>query len=221
MAIIVFANQKGGVGKTTLAMMYANYLGMRGERDVLVIDTDFQQSLVNQRTQDIDVWGEDEMNYNVEYFRLENMKQSQAVMMKAKGLDPAVVIVDIPGNITDDYIAPLLIYADVIVCPYQYENKTLDSTSTFLKVIQKLKERYSDVMKAKLIYVPNQVDSRIGTKDEMALWKKIDELFSRYGDVSPRVPYRAELKRVNTYINTPKQLEQTKECFGFLDKQYS
>lgn len=40
--MITFANQKGGVGKTTLCTMFADYLAAKGE-SVLVVDFDRQQ----------------------------------------------------------------------------------------------------------------------------------------------------------------------------------
>ena len=40
--IIVFANQKGGVGKTTLCIMFAHYLHSLG-KNVYVIDADQQR----------------------------------------------------------------------------------------------------------------------------------------------------------------------------------
>ena len=41
--IIVFANQKGGVGKSTLCILLADYLAY-WKKDVCIIDTDLQQS---------------------------------------------------------------------------------------------------------------------------------------------------------------------------------
>ena len=38
-AIVTFANQKGGVGKTTLCVTFANYLVAKGVR-VVIIDCD-------------------------------------------------------------------------------------------------------------------------------------------------------------------------------------
>ena len=34
--IITFANQKGGVGKTTLCTLFANYLVARGKRTIVI-----------------------------------------------------------------------------------------------------------------------------------------------------------------------------------------
>ena len=50
--IVTFANQKGGVGKTTLCIAFANYLFSKGVR-VTVIDADFQHSIVKRRNADI------------------------------------------------------------------------------------------------------------------------------------------------------------------------
>jgi chromosome partitioning protein len=216
MAVIVMANQKGGVGKSTVAILYANHLAELN-KDVLIVETDAQKSIYNQREGDVRVWGEDAMNYRVEYFNLETMEKAEEVIMSAKSL-PATVIIDVPGNITDDYIAPLLVYADFIVCPYQYENKCLDSTGVFIQVCEKLKKKFpKETENQKMIYIPNSVDSRFGTKEELEYWKNIDNVFSEHGIVTPQIPYRADLKRTNTYINTPKQKEQTNQCFEFID----
>ena len=50
--IIVFANQKGGVGKTTICTLFANYLAQKN-KDVLVIDADLQKSIFTQREMDV------------------------------------------------------------------------------------------------------------------------------------------------------------------------
>ena len=55
--IVTFANQKGGVGKTTLCVTFANYLVTKGAR-VVVIDCDFQHSIMKCRKSDIRKYGE-------------------------------------------------------------------------------------------------------------------------------------------------------------------
>ncbi|MEX2511676.1 MAG: ParA family protein [Cyclobacteriaceae bacterium] len=48
--IILFANQKGGVGKSTLSVLFSNYLTLAKNRPVKVYDMDFQRSLLNPFT---------------------------------------------------------------------------------------------------------------------------------------------------------------------------
>ena len=46
--IILFANQKGGVGKSTLAVLFSNFAAQKRKKNVKVFDMDFQQSLYNK-----------------------------------------------------------------------------------------------------------------------------------------------------------------------------
>ena len=50
--IVTFANQKGGVGKTSLCVTFANYLVKTCVR-VGAIDCDFQQSILTFRIADL------------------------------------------------------------------------------------------------------------------------------------------------------------------------
>lgn len=56
--IIVFANQKGGVGKSTLCILFADYLAEKRQA-VAVIDADLQQTIVVQRQRELKAdWAE-------------------------------------------------------------------------------------------------------------------------------------------------------------------
>ena len=46
---ITWANEKGGVGKTTLCTLFANYLSEKKTSEVCVLDCDRQHSIVDKR----------------------------------------------------------------------------------------------------------------------------------------------------------------------------
>jgi chromosome partitioning protein len=61
-------------------------------------------------------------------------------------------------------------------------------------------------MNDQIFFVPNKVDARMGTREELELWKQMDAEFGKSGIVTPPVGYRAQMKRVNTY-NVPLPLK--------------
>ena len=127
------------------------------------------------------------------------------------------VLFDAPGTIKDDGLAPMFIYADYIICPFEYESKSLSSTRTFIQVINRL-QQLNPQMKAQIFFVPNKVDARMGTREELELWKQMDAEFGKSGIVAPSVGYRAQMKRVNTY-NVPLPLKHAVyESFRFIVK---
>jgi chromosome partitioning protein len=56
--IIGFANQKGGVGKSTLAIAFSNFLS-DNEHDVLAIDFDSQSTLYGQWNDEVNLMEND------------------------------------------------------------------------------------------------------------------------------------------------------------------
>lgn len=211
---IVFANQKGGVGKSTLCILLADYLAY-WKKDVCIIDTDLQQSATLQREQDKQTFEEEEP-YNIQSFEVSDPKTMQMLMENALSQD-GFVLFDAPGTIKDDGLAPMFIYADYIICPFEYEPKSLFSTRTFIQVINRLRE-LNPQMKAQIIFIPNKVDARMGTREELELWKQTDEEFAQSGIVAPPVGYRAQMKRVNTYSVSLPLKHAVYESFRFIVK---
>lgn len=220
--IVCFANQKGGVGKSTLATLYANHLAEEG-RDVIVFETDLQRSLLQQRNDDLKLWGEGEEKYDIRFFNLKNEKDSEELMQSALGIlnvmPDATIILDVPGNITEDYLVPIFVHSDYLAVPYLYEKLTLASTSTFIQVIGVLKDRYKE-MSGKMVFIPNMVKKNTGTKEELAMYEGCDAVFNKYGIRAPYIYDRMEFKRMNTIQNTPKQRDETEQCFAFLDNLF-
>lgn len=213
---IVFANQKGGVGKSTLCMLFANYLAFK-RKDVCIIDTDLQKTILMQRRKDSTVFGDQEEPYSIQDFDIDDPTAVQQLMESATQVE-GYVLFDSPGTVSEDGLVPMFVNADYIICPYEYEEKTLDSTGVFIQVMNQLRQSYPQ-MKAKLFFVPNKIDVRIGTSEEMRMWKQTDEIFAKFGKVTPRVTSRATLKRINTFELTNQQRDAVKDAFDYLIKQ--
>lgn len=213
--VIAVANQKGGVGKTTLCMHFANYLASKGA-NLLIVDVDMQKSLVLQRRKDLSAFTDQAPYYLVEEVDIDSVEHSEKMMRKLKGL-PGIAILDTPGNVTEDGLIPIFTGADIIICPYKYEQLCLESTGIFLQVVQKLQQRIKE-MNPILFFVPNHVDKRIGTDDEKKIWDDADSIFKNYGFVTPRVYYRSELMRANTLFITSTQIKEVQPCFDFIIK---
>ena len=140
----------------------------------------------------------------------------QMLMENAQSQD-GFVLFDAPGTIKDDGLAPMFIYADYIICPYEYEPKSLTSTRTFIQVVNRLRQ-LNPQMKAQIFFVPNKVDARMGTQEEQEQWRQMDEEFSRSGIIAPPVGYRAQMKRVNTYTVPLPLKHAVYECFRYIVK---
>lgn len=210
---IVFANQKGGVGKSTLCILFANYLAFK-KKNVCIIDTDLQKSILMQRRKDAQIFDDREEPYTIQNFDVTKPEMMLKLMESASEVD-GYVLFDSPGNVSEDGLAPMFIKADYIICPYEYEEKTLDSTGTFIQVLTALREQNKD-MNAQVFFVPNRIDSRIGTTDELRMWKETDEIFKKLGVVTPRIASRATLKRINTYEILAPQRDAVEDCFDYI-----
>lgn len=210
---IVFANQKGGVGKSTLCMLFANYLAWK-KQDVCLIDTDLQKTIMMQRKKDSEIYEDMEEPYTVQDFDVQDPELMQQLMESASQTE-GFVLFDSPGNVSEDGLVPMFTGADFIICPYEYEEKTLDSTGTFIQVINALRQTTPE-MSARLFFVPNRIDVRIGTADELRMWKQTDAIFKQLGSVTPRITARASLKRINTFEITAPQRDAVKAAFDFM-----
>ena len=172
--IITFANQKGGVGKTTLCTLFANYLVAKG-KSVIVVDCDGQQTIYEKRQADRKKYSDEQVKYNIQAFSIANIDNVRNLMKNLRQM-PGVVLIDAPGNLAQQGLIPLFAQTDYIVCPYQYEITSINST----------------------VVVVNKFDKRYGTEGEKKLWTTTDEKLSMFGSVTPKIDQKAEMQRYNT-----------------------
>lgn len=213
--IITIANQKGGVGKSTIALLFANWLNGQG-KDVVVLDADRQATLVFQRKLESDNFSEQKFEYPIYQFSIDKpQKELEELISQMKADNPSTCyLIDAPGNLSENGLVPCLSLADVIVCPFQYERKALDSTGTFIVVLDRILKRYNTTPKT--VFVPNRVRTNTGTKEEREVYKQIEEIFLKYGAVSPPIKDLIALQRVDSMALTKEQKSAVDNCFNNL-----
>ncbi len=199
--IIVFGNQKGGCGKTTNCIQFANYLAHKSI-DTLVLDLDFQQSIADRRDEDLSLY-DNEPSYEV-------IKSSTAkvagIIQDFSQVNDGNLLIDLPGKLDDDTLSNILRSADVIVCPFKYDKLTMDSTALFIKVVEYLK------VKGQLFFLPNNINKtvRYDTKEE------ITKILSGIGKVTKEIPARVAMERVNTLDISNEAITIVEKAYDFL-----
>lgn len=196
--IVTFANQKGGVGKTSLCVTFANYLVMKGVR-VVVIDCDFQHSILKCRKADLKHYGEELIPYEV-WSHEPNSSEAMITLIEKLHNDPGidVVLMDSPGSLKADGLVPMFVNSDIIAVPFHYDLVTVPSTASFLMFLDRLRKAVGFRMKARLFIIPNLHDNRVGKRSELLLWDNTRDTFSNYGYVTSKIPRRADLQRFST-----------------------
>ena len=91
--MITFANQKGGVGKTTLCTMFADYLSARGE-SVLVVDFDRQQTIYYKRQEDIGKYEGVQLPYTVQPFDIKDTNNVKEFLTNLRNGYKGFVLMD-------------------------------------------------------------------------------------------------------------------------------
>lgn len=131
--IITFATQKGGAGKTTLAIAFANYISSLSERKITVFDFDFQKSFYYK-------WKEDEGSdlpkiYDVEVIDSDQEKPFSdfETLIELKESED-INLFDLAGTLDEKY-SDLLIYSDIIVIPFEYSDVSSKSTLVFINLL--------------------------------------------------------------------------------------
>jgi chromosome partitioning protein len=188
--ICLFGNQKGGVGKSTLTVLSGNYLSLAKDWPVTIIDMDYQQS-ISQKFEKAKVLENDEP-YEVLPATLESYPVLHNVLSKNK---KDAVLIDLPGKLDDDGLIPVFRSADLVICPFAYDEFTFESTVLFTVVVKKVNP------KAEVIFVPNRIKANV----KFEILSEVNEQLNRFGKITAPIPDRIDFQRITTF-QTPLSL---------------
>ena len=202
--IITFATQKGGAGKTTLALAFANYLTIVSERKVNVFDFDYQKSFFNK-------WKEDEYSvlpklYDVEVIGDEDEEQPFTDLEKIIDLKESkeIYLFDLAGTLDQKY-SDLLIYSDFIIIPFEYSDVSVKSTLVFKNLLGLLESE------AERIFIRSKYDKGYKYLNQ----KEMDIEISKYGTLIESPVYKRNcLQTIDTRKLTYEQKYAIKKPFN-------
>lgn len=197
--IIGFANQKGGVGKSTLAIAFSNFLSDRKD-DVLAIDFDSQSTFYGQWNDEVSLM-ENEPPYEV----LEkSLTESSEVVSNLKGITGTYCIVDLPGKMDDDNLLSLYRIMDKVIVPFSYDKAVFESTIIFIQLIKHVNPG------VKLYFVPNLIKKSV----KFSTKNQIDEILQNFGTITGTIHNLIMFSRISVYGNTKEIQEVVNDVFN-------
>lgn len=188
--ICLFGNQKGGVGKSTLTVLAGNYLSLVKDWPVTIIDMDYQLS-ISQKFEKAKVLENDEP-YDVLPANLESFAPLIPVLTRNKN---DAVLIDLPGKLDDDGLIPVFQSADLVICPFSYDQFTFESTVLFTVVLKKVNPNVA------VVFIPNRIKANV----KFEIMTEVDEQLSKFGRITPAIPDRIDFQRITTF-QTPSSL---------------
>lgn len=188
--LTIIGNQKGGAGKSTLTLLLANYLSMVKKKRVTVIDMDYQQSIA-QKYEKAKML-ENTPPYEVIAAGLEHFPSMYEVL---KMSEEHLVIIDLPGKLDDNGLMPVFAAADLVFCPFAYDEFSFDSTILFSVVLKKINA------KAPVVFIPNRIKGNVKYETQM----EVDLQLTNFGELSLPISDRVDFQRINTF-QTPLSL---------------
>lgn len=202
--IITFGTEKGGVGKTTLAIAVANYISSFTNYKLHVLDFDNQKSFYHK-------WLEDEaLNGEYLYDVILIDESNQAItndenVLRELQKSKELFLFDIAGTIHQKY-SLLLKLSNYIIVPFSYSDVTLKSTLTFVNLCKMLE------IEGKMLFVRNQIDKNGKYRNREAM----DIELVKYGILLENSVYKRNCLQT---ITTKKiSSEQKLAVQGFFDE---
>ncbi len=182
--VIIVGNQKGGTGKTILVLLLANFLALEKKMSLAVIEMDYQQALaVNRRI--------------IVYWKTRilsgTFRHAAAIYWPAcRAASPGTefILVDLPARLEDDGLLPVFLSANVVVCPFTYDEASFEATIFFAVLAKSINAE------AEILFVPN----RVKKNGRYPFMRQIDDQLFQFGTVSAAIAENSAFGYINSFF---------------------
>jgi chromosome partitioning protein len=172
------------VGKSTFTLLFANYLTQLRHCKVTVLDMDHQQSIVHKYEKAKLL--ENEEPYEIHSVSLEDFPK----LLPALNENPQeLTLIDLPSKLNEDGLIPVFNSADLVLCPFCYDEFSFGSTVLFSVVLQKINPELE------LAYIPNRVMANV-REDTL---QEVDQQLGKFGLVTDGLPDKIDFQWVGTF----------------------
>lgn len=136
--VLGFANQKGGVGKSTLTHLTAKTLGSASiGKKVKVVEVDKQGTLSEVREE----WAKTHENYKYPYDLVScTLDELHNHLTEEDGAKYDYIFIDMPGTLDKEGIIGMLTTADILFIPLSPSVYDVNSTVTFINTVYEVQE---------------------------------------------------------------------------------
>lgn len=202
--LISIANQKGGVGKTTISISLSNFLN-DNNKELVVVDFDFQSSFFGLWEEEKNLF-DNEPPYLVIQKKLSDVEEVLNIVKKEK---ESIVLFDLPGKLDDDNLIPVFQKSDLLVIPFSYDKISVESTVFFIQMVQHINKKLD------LIFIPNRIKHGVKHKTQ----SQVNDLLNGFGIVTQTIPDRVCFQRLSTYSNTNEVQELIEKPYKLILKK--
>jgi cellulose biosynthesis protein BcsQ len=148
--VVSFVNQKGGVGKSTLTSIFANYLHTTGRESgfnlkIAVVDADDRQKTLSRKRNrellqmDIDENASEIVKKTFEdnsYKVIEIASKDVSSQIDFLKEEYDIILLDLPGNMMQEGVITDYFLIDIMIIPFQPNEFDLDSTILFYQLLK-------------------------------------------------------------------------------------
>ena len=203
--LILFANLKGGVGKSTLTNWAAVNFYHNTDCSVLVLDGDMkQQSIVKCRNRNEAEYKGETPWEDVPMYDLLPMEASNFLNKYLDVIDGNydIVLFDVPGSVESDDILNAYMMADVIIVPSSHGDMDIDSSNEIIEFIKNtvIPKRKAKDLDTQVYWLLNKVSMQLKSVKEIIETAETDPMFEGIPLMKsyiPNLPAKAQVS-VNT-----------------------
>ncbi|NLR93523.1 MULTISPECIES: AAA family ATPase [Flammeovirga] len=190
--IITFANQKGGVGKSTMLTLFMTSIAKRENLKILVIDCDYQQTISTI----VETAGIDD---NISLLTFDLNRSNSPVLDFIKILEKEkhnydIIAIDTAGSLQQsDFIITTLAYSDVAILPLEATTVALSSSFATISVLPDIEEKRKEEGRSFIaLGIINKDSNTLESKDLKAL-KSFDNIKLLNTTLKQKVRYHRDL----------------------------